>query len=223
LKIYKSYVNSTLYIPYSGEKPFLAFDHRVFSQNFRKLMKTPSFSQRFRFSSISLVFWFVIFFVIPVKAFSQVPLEYQVKAVYIYKLLKFTNWPEINTPLEKKILTIGILGDTPLIEGLSELKAKNSDFNPKIIRLDSIEELPAIDVLFISESENPDQKKIMAALSGRPVVTFGEEENFLQNGGMINFSLQQGKVRFDINLREFNVSGIQLSSRALRAANRVIK
>ena len=185
-------------------------------------MKKSLFLQRFYFS-ILLVFWCVIFFVNPVKVFSQVPLEYQVKAVYIYKLLKFTNWPEINTPLEKNNLTIGILGDTPLIEGLSELKAKNPDFNPKIIQLDSVEELSALHVLFISGSENPNQKKIMAALDRRAVVTFGEEESFLQNGGMINFSLQDGKVRFDINLRELNVSGIELSSRALRAANKVIK
>lgn len=154
---------------------------------------------------------------------SQVSLEYQVKAVYIYKLIKFIDWPEMNNSSEKKNFTIGILGDTPLIESLFELKAKNPDFNPRIIQLDSIEELPSLHVLFISESENLNKKKIITALVGKPILTLGEDENFLQNGGMINFLLQDGKVRFDINLREFNISGIQLSSRALRAANRVIK
>ncbi len=186
-------------------------------------MKTPSFLQRLFFSPLLLVFWCAIFFVNPVKAFSEVSLEYQVKAVYLYKLLKFTNWEETNTSTEERFLTIGIFGDSPLIEGLSELKAKNPDFNPKIIRLDSVEKLPTLNVLFISESENFNQKKIIDALGGKPVLICGEEENFLENGGMINFLLQDGKVRFDINLRELKISGIKLSSRALRAANRVIK
>jgi len=186
-------------------------------------MKTPIYLQKLFLFSLPFIFLCSIFFVNPVKAYSQVPLEYQVKAVYLYKLLKFTNWPEINGSLEKTFLKIGILGDTPLMAGLSELKAKNPDFNPKIIRLDSIEKLPSLHVLFVSESENLNRKEILAALKGKRVVTFGEEEDFLKNGGMINFLLKDGKVKFDINLREFSSSGVQLSSRALKAANRIIK
>jgi hypothetical protein len=185
-------------------------------------MKIPFFSKRLLVPTL-LVFWCLIIFVNPVKASPKVSLEYQVKAVYLYKLLKFTNWPEMNTSLKEKFLTIGIFGDTPMIEGLSELKAKNPDSNLKIIELDSVEELPMLNVLFISESESLNQKKIIAALDGKPVLTFGEEENFLQNGGMINFLLKNGKVRFDINLRKLKISGIQLSSKALKAANRIIK
>ncbi len=157
------------------------------------------------------------------KAYSQVPLEYQVKAVYIYKLLKFIEWPGRDISLEESFPTIGVLGDTPLIEGLSELKAKNPNFKPKIIQLDSLNELPVLHVLFVSGSENLDQKKIISSINGQPVVTFGENESFLQNGGMINFLLEAGKVRFDINLKELKTSGIRLSSRALKAANRIIK
>lgn len=186
-------------------------------------MKTLSFLQRLLLFSLPLVFWCLTIFVNPVKAFSQVPLEYQVKAVYIYKLLKFIDWPERNISLKGSFPAIGVYGDSPLIEGLSELKAKIPNFKPQIIRLDSIDELPFLNVLFVSESENLNQKKIIAALGGKPVVTFGEEESFLQNGGMVNFLIEEGKVRFDINLREFKASGIHLSSRALKAAHKVIK
>lgn len=47
--------------------------------------------------------------------------EYEVKAVYIYKLLKFIDWPERgreNTP----VMTVGVLGDSPIFGFLQSMQ-----------------------------------------------------------------------------------------------------
>ena len=51
-----------------------------------------------------------------------------------------------------------------------------------------------------------------------PIVTVGEDEKFLRRGGMINFVLEDGKLRFQINTDAVGRSGINISSKLLSLA-----
>ena len=59
-------------------------------------------------------------------------------------------------------------------------------------------------------------------LQGLPVLTVGDSEQFAQQGGMIGFSLQDNKVRFEINLGAAQQAGLKISSRLLTLAKKVI-
>jgi hypothetical protein len=56
-----------------------------------------------------------------------------------------------------------------------------------------------------------------------PVLTVGETANFLSEGGMIRFHLEEGKVRFDINLGAADSSHLKISSRLLLLATSVTR
>jgi hypothetical protein len=56
-----------------------------------------------------------------------------------------------------------------------------------------------------------------------PVLTVGESSNFLIDGGMIRFHLEEGKVRFDINLAAAESSHLEISSRLLLLATSVTR
>ena len=63
-----------------------------------------------------------------------------------------------------------------------------------------LQEFKNCNILFLSRDEARRQTAIVKSLRGLPVLTVGETANFLSDGGMIRFHLEEGKVRFDINL-----------------------
>jgi hypothetical protein len=54
------------------------------------------------------------------------------------------------------------------------------------------------------------------------VFTVGETPEFLDAGGMVSFASQDEFLRFDVNLGEANKAHLQISSRLLTLARRVV-
>jgi YfiR/HmsC-like len=53
-------------------------------------------------------------------------------------------------------------------------------------------------------------------------VTIGESDSFTERGGMIGLIVDQGRVRFDINLAAITAAHLQVSSKLL-ALGRTVK
>ncbi|MBI4458756.1 MAG: YfiR family protein, partial [Acidobacteria bacterium] len=60
--------------------------------------------------------------------------------------------------------------------------------------------------------------QILSGLRGSSVLTVSEVPGFTDAGGMIEFTIDEGKVRFYINAAIAETSGLRLSSRLLRVA-----
>jgi hypothetical protein len=52
----------------------------------------------------------------------------------------------------------------------------------------------------------------------QPVLTVGESPDFVRQGGIINFILEEGKVRFEIDPANAERARLRISSRLLRLA-----
>jgi hypothetical protein len=71
-------------------------------------------------------------------------------------------------------------------------------------------------VLFVPAGVNA-APHLRDAHSG-PLLTVGESPDFLRDGGIINFVMQDGKVRFEINQEAASRAQLRISSRLLRLA-----
>ena len=60
-------------------------------------------------------------------------------------------------------------------------------------------------------------------MRGRPVLTVTETPQALEHGSMINFILEQRRVRFEISTEATDQAGLTVSSRLLAIAMRVRK
>ena len=77
-------------------------------------------------------------------------------------------------------------------------------------------------LLFICSSENDDLPDILNIVKNNNVLTVGETGDFLKTGGIINFLLEENKVRFEINLIAARDAKLTIRSQLLRLAQRVI-
>jgi hypothetical protein len=88
-----------------------------------------------------------------------------------------------------------------------------------IKHLASDSDLGGCQILFISDSEASRMDGILEKAGALPILTVGEDEQFAQKNGIIDFVLKDGKVRLEIDLTAAKKTGLKISSRLLAVAD----
>jgi hypothetical protein len=147
--------------------------------------------------------------------------EYQVKAAFLYNFGKFVEWPTNDFAATNAPLLIGVYGENPFGNDLATVvQGRNIDGHPVIARTVSLNELKGCQILFIASSEQKNIGKILGALDGAGVLTVTENMNPFQSGIMINFILQDDRIRFEIDNTAAEKVGLKLSSKLLMLATK---
>jgi hypothetical protein len=150
--------------------------------------------------------------------------EYELKAAMLYNLTRFVEWPPSASHDPQAPIQLCILGRDPFGSTLASIVLKQTvNGRPVLIRHSQNDAgIRACHLLYISSSERNTVIQILAILKGSSVLTVGEMTQFAAHGGMIQFSLEERQVRFDINLDAVARAGLKISSRLLVLA-RIIK
>ena len=154
---------------------------------------------------------------------AEPKLEYEVKAAFLLNFTKFVEWPAAAFEKPDSPLTVCILGDDPFGRTLDQL-VEGERVNGRKLAVERIRRHPrpkSCQVLFVARSE----KEVPAILSeiGPGVLTVGDREGFLREGGIIAFVIEGRHVRFDINQRAASGASLTISSRLLNVARSVQK
>ena len=146
--------------------------------------------------------------------------EYQVKAACLYNFAKFVDWPPRAFADRNSPIVFGILGDDPFGNALEAI-IKNKTVNGRTLtikRSRRVEDLKDCHVLFISRSEQTRDAQILKSLEGLSILTVSDTEEFLADGGIINFKMQNNKVRFEANVATAQRAALKISSELLDLA-----
>ena len=144
--------------------------------------------------------------------------EYQIKAVFLFNLAQFVDWPPKAFPEPGAPLVVGVLGEDPFGSYLDEtLRGETVHNRPLILqRYRRISEIRLCHVLFISRSETDRLEQIFATLRGRNVLTVGDSDDFITRGGMIRLVTEKNKIRIRINQNAVRAASLTISSKLLR-------
>lgn len=141
--------------------------------------------------------------------------ELRIKAAYLFNFGRYVAWPQ-----QTGDVVIGILGNDPIVAVIEKTIAGKT-INGRAYHvsvLTATDQADHCDILFLPRSE-PHSKPILAAVSGKPILTVSDRENFADEGGMIEFLLVDDTLKFDINLGAAEKSGLKISSELLRVAH----
>jgi hypothetical protein len=157
----------------------------------------------------------------PAAAQPSPPTEYEVRAAFLFHFARFIEWPPAT---QRDDFVIAVLGRDPFGETLDRVLAGKTFGTRRIVlrRGATLDELGDVRVLFIANSEKPHLAEILKRLQGRPTLTVGEGDDFVNHGGMVAFRVQDDVVRFDINLEPVARAGLKMSSQLIRVARRVM-
>lgn len=159
---------------------------------------------------------------IPCRVQAQGASEYQVKAAYIYNFVKMVAWTGQGTTNDSDPLWIGVLaGDDEFLDLLAKTVNGKSVANRRISakRVNTEDDIKSCRVVFVRASAGRKLSK-MAIATGQPagVLLVGEDDDFLQEGGMINLFLQNGKIHFALNHDALDEARIRVSPELLQLA-----
>jgi hypothetical protein len=160
--------------------------------------------------------------------------EYQVKAAFLYNFIQFVDWPEEKLADNNEPIIIGIIGTDPFDDAFKPIEDKKVK-NKRVVvqRFKSFEDLKnsankpealtKCHLLFISASEQKNLREIIDAVKNHGVLTVGEMNGFLENGGIINWFVEDKKIRFEINNAAAERANLKIRSNLLRLAKRVVE
>jgi hypothetical protein len=150
---------------------------------------------------------------------ATVALEYEVKAAFLLNFTRFVEWPPSAFSGGDAPLVICIRGDDPFGTVIDQIVEGELVNGRKVVveRMRS-DEQKSCHVLYAGSN-----RLIALAAGGGAVLTVGEGADFLHQGGMIAFVLENRRVRFDVNLKAVTNAGLKLSSKLLSVARSVEK
>lgn len=172
-----------------------------------------------RFALASWLLWLAL--LLPdVHVYAVTSSEYQLKAAFLFNFVQFVDWPANAFASSTDSLIIGVLGDDPF-DGELDALVRNEHVDGRelqVKRYSRVEDVGPCHMLFISASASVSLHDILEKLHGRPILTVGDSEKFLDAGGMIRFVTQENHIRLQINLQAANDAQLRLSSKLLRRA-----
>lgn len=144
-------------------------------------------------------------------------LEYEVKAAFLLNFAKFVEWssePQSDQPFSLCLYGSNPFGD--VLTALQEKKVHGRSLKVSVQKKDS--SFAGCWIVFVPvesiDSVPSIQSRIAAA--GGVLITDGP------SSGVIGFVVDDGKIRFDINLREAKAARVAVSSQLLKLAREVV-
>ena len=113
--------------------------------------------------------------------------EEQLKAAVIYSIAKYVEWPTSMLATATAPLRFGIVGHSRLVDALEEtIGQRKIGAHPlAVLRVEKETPPTGCAVLFFESASLPSQLALLEKLRAEPVLTMGENEDFLRQGGVV--------------------------------------
>jgi hypothetical protein len=188
------------------------------SAKLRILPEPAALRLRSFLGAILLLLWSVLA-VQPLTAQDAVS-EEQLKAAFLYNFARFVEWPTNAFPSESTPIQLGVLGNDEFANRLAALlkdkKAHGRSFVVK--KLGGAADVTGSQIVFIDKTESRKTMQIADSVKKQPVLLVGENDDFLENGGIINVVNDKKQLRFDIHVSNAEQNNLTISSHLLRLA-----
>lgn len=146
--------------------------------------------------------------------------EPKAKASFLYYLPLFANWPP--DAAGSGPLSVCVFGATPVADALRAYDAQVVGGRQFALRtLRTGDDMRQCHIVFIPQTDSERLRSLLRSVASRPVLTVGENEDFLEAGGMFRLNVRRERLRFDMDLEPAEKVGITFESQLLAQATSV--
>jgi len=151
--------------------------------------------------------------------------ESDLKAAFLYNFTKFIEWPAEAFSNDGAPVAVGVYGDEEFTQNLRSLLADKKAHNRTFIvkRLTNPQDAKTCQILFFRESETRKMGAVYDSIKRLPILTVGESDDFLDQGGMFNLLFEDKQLRFEANTAVAENAKLTISSKLLRLAKNIRK
>jgi hypothetical protein len=177
-------------------------------------------SRRIRRASFFILACWLLLNPLNAVSVNEESLEYPLKLAFLYNFTKFVEWPSDSFRDPDAPLAICVVGNDPFSPDLeAELRTRAVGSHPVEVRtLRSNDALSVCHMVFVPATEKNQAARILNSLKGSSTLTVGETEGFAGLGGIINLTIEQDKLHFEVNPLAAERAGLKISSKLLSMA-----
>lgn len=142
--------------------------------------------------------------------------EEKIEAAFIWQFLQFIEFP---ASAQQETFVIGCIGSSRVESFLSEIIRQKRLQDGRVIEvrhLNNLDDIGRCHVLFVAPSETAKLTQILNRARGRSILSIGCDDEFLSRGGIMNFYIENTRVRFEYSTEEIANSKLRFSSQLLR-------
>jgi hypothetical protein len=148
------------------------------------------------------------------------PSEPAVKAAFIYNFAKFVDWPVDSTSGKNadSAIIFGVYGKSAITSELEKTTQGKTVHGRAVVITTpkSASEASKCQVLLFGAIPQSQVVSVLDSLKQNPVLTVSESGSFIDGGGIIQFFMSDGRVRFEVSAQAASRAGLVVSSRLLR-------
>jgi hypothetical protein len=146
-----------------------------------------------------------------------------VMAAVVYKITKFVTWPESTLAKATDRLVICIGEADPMLPAMRSMDGRTTQGHVIEVRLVAASNAAAsgCHVLFMGAGEVERMAATLQAVVGAPVLTVGNADGFVEQGGIIGLRVEQNRIAFIVNTTASARAGIGISAQLLQLATLV--
>lgn len=174
---------------------------------------------------LALNFWVLASSALSLEKRVEGASEYKVKALFLYNFAKFVDWPASSFASPQDHFKVCVVGDDPFGDELDQAvqgkTINNRHFT--IRRVSKPQDVRSCHIAFISSPDERRVRKLLEELHPASVLTVGDGHGFTEWGGILKFTLEGNKVRFEINVDAAEHARLKISSQLLSLAKSIIR
>lgn len=149
---------------------------------------------------------------------------YRIKAAFLRNFAHYVTWPNSAFGSSDAPWHVGVLGADPFGKTLETTfqgrREQGRAF--EIYRADTLEELPSCQIVFIAYKDAARRRLALAALKNKPVLTVGESPDFLKEGGILRFQVND-RVLMSVNLDQARSASLGIPTRMLEVSHEILE
>ena len=147
----------------------------------------------------------------------------KIKAAFLRNFAHYVNWPSHAFPDGRSPWNVCILGPDPFGEVLESTLAERTEQDRafRIFRADSLERLPRCQIVYVTYNSAAKRQAALTELRDKPVLTVGDAPDFLEEGGVIRFQVED-RIRMNVNLDQARAVSLNIQTRMLEVASGVL-
>ncbi len=146
--------------------------------------------------------------------------EADLKAAVLYNFTKYVEWPAEAFATADSPIAVGVFGDETFIKTLRALLADKTAHKRSftVRRLTSDADAKGCHILFFQATETRRMGRLYESIKRLPILTVGESDEFMDQGGMVYLFFEDKQLRFEVNPPTAENAKLSVSSRLLRLA-----
>lgn len=148
----------------------------------------------------------------------------KIKASFLRNFAHYVTWPADAFPDTRSPWYVGIVGQDPFGDVLEfTLKDRTEqDRHFLVFRADSLDKLPKCQIVFVAYQGAAERRTVLDRLKHKPVLTVGDAPDFLHEGGIIEFKVED-RVRMSVNLDRARAASLTIQTKMLEVSHEVME